>query len=136
MRTALHRVLALPDDLVIRRPLVPVVLGATDLALGLILLLEPDSRVTGPAFRIARMAPGGMATWGVVILIIGALVVTRTALDLHAGYALTVGGAWHCFFAGALVAAAVQSSKFALAGIVAYISLMLLHFLAAWRKVR
>ena len=136
MRKTLRRLLLLPDDLVIRRPLAPVILGATDLALGLILLLEPDSRVSGPAFNIAKMVPGGMETWGVVALLIGVAIITRAALDLHAGYALTVGGAWHTFFAGALVAAAVQSSRFALIGIVSYSSLMLLHFLAAWRKVR
>lgn len=119
----------------LRRPLIPVVLGATDLALGILLVAEPISRVSAPSFSAAQsVAP--MRAWGAVLLVLACLIIVRTAMDRHSGYSLSLAAGWHAFFVVALASAAIQNPKAGLTGGAIYTSFVVLHLLAAWRKIK
>lgn len=115
--------------------MVSVVLGATDLALGLVLTTEPAARVSGPSFTVAReWMP--MQAWGVILLILASLVLIRAAIYRHAGYALSVAAGWHTVFVITLAGSAVRDPRAALTGGCIYTGMVVLHLLAAWRKIR
>jgi hypothetical protein len=117
------------------RPLTPIILGATDLALGVVLLVEPAPRVSATSFYTPRQVMP-MSAWGAILLVLAVVICVRYALDRHAGYALSLAGAWHTFFVVALIGSAVSIRTAALTGICAYSCLVVMHLLAAWRKVR
>lgn len=119
-----------------KHPLVALVLGFTDFALGVVLITEPDMRVSSVSFSAAKQVMP-MKAWGLILLILACAIVVRSLSNLHAGYALSLAGAWHTFFVVSLIASATQNPTAALTGIVSYSGYAVtMHLLAAWRKIR
>lgn len=118
-----------------KRPLVPIILGLTDLTLAVVLIVEPAGRVTADSFYTAKQVMP-LPAWGVILLVLAVLICGRCVFGRHAGYALSLAGAWHTFFVVALIGSAIQIRTAGLIGIVTYTSLVVMHLLAAWRKIR
>lgn len=107
-------------------------LGALNVALGVVLLVGSSLRTSSYSFTVAReLMP--VAWWGLAFLLGGVACLAAT----HAGWwgvgALMFGAGVHAFWTGALAAAAVRDTRAALTGVVVYGWLSLLHLLVGVR---
>lgn len=114
-------------------PVVTNILGAIDLALGVVLLIEPRARVSSPGFDTAKMVMP-MRSWGAIILIGGLAVLIQVARRHPPGAPLIAGASWHAFFTATLAVSAIRTTTVGLTGCVIYTGVVMLHLACAFWK--
>ena len=118
-----------------RLPVLSVILAATDMALGMVYLLEPRARTLSPSLSAAReISHDQIWVWGALILITGFVAVLNIGWSRHPTVMMSVAGGWHMLFTFSLIWAAWHDSSANLAGCVIFSSFTVLHFLAARQR--
>lgn len=108
--------------------------GCCDLALGLLLMLQPSARLSSPSLAAARSVPGGLTAVGVVILAVGVAVLLLAAVPQ--GIACSAGAAWYGFFAATLAYSATQHATAGVTALPLYVTVLVLHLLVAAGRLR
>lgn len=116
-----------------RLPLLATILAATDMALGIVYVLEPRTRLTSPALATAKeLWP--MWVWGVLILLAGLVAVLAIGWAHHPTVMMSIGAGWHFFFTTSLFWSVVRDEHANAAGVPIFLSFTVLHLLAARQR--